>query len=445
MANVRSEPGVGPVYAQWRSQLKPITTGRADTETVNDHLVSMAGVPMPEWWVARVTDSRALLAPLQGAQRKAWWLAAASVLLVGLLAVLSMLWVARPLTQLHRRAQAILLSQNPVDDSPSHGAESELLAGALDHLEAQQLHNGHQAEFSRMQLQGILEQAPVGIVITRNEVLELLSQQASLMLGYSRAELEGQSVRQLFADDAQYDELARQMREGAATRGGYEGEFALRRKDGSLLWARVVGRMALDRRSAMAAVWVLEDVTSARDERRKPMWANSHDLLTSLPNRAAFLERVRALLAHHAEVPDSGVALLHVDLDHFTLVNDRLGHEAGDLLLRQFATLLDELVRHVGWVARLGGDEFAVVLPNCTAARAELIAEHVRASLEEWEFAYGGESSTITVSIGIVVAPTGFDEVTPWLRAADMACYYAKRAGRNRIMVREIMDKAATV
>lgn len=448
MENIKTEPGVGSVYAQWRSELKPITTGRGETVTVSNHLISMAGVPMPEWWVARVTDERALMAPLHGAQRRAWWLAAASLLLVALIAMLSMAWVALPLTRLHRRAQSILLSQHPSEDSLSPSAESDLLADALDHLEAQQQHHGHQAEFSRLQLQGILEQAPIGIVITRNDMLELLSQQASLMLGYSRAELEGQSVRQLFADDQQFEALVRQMREGAAARGGYEGEFELRRKDGSQLWARVVGRMAMDRRSAMAAVWVLEDITSARDERRKPMWAHSHDLLTNLPNRAAFLERLRALLASKAEKGgdsgDGGVVLLHLDLDHFTLVNDRLGHEAGDMLLRQFASLLDELARHVGWVARLGGDEFAVVLPNCTAERAQLIAEHVRASIAEWEFAYDGQTSMTTVSIGIVVAPADLEEVTPWLRAADMACYYAKRAGRNRIMVREVADKTAT-
>ena len=446
---IKTEPGVGQVYTQWRSELKPISTGRGETTTVNDHLVSMAGVPMPEWWVARVTDSQALMAPLHGAQRRAWWFAAASLLLVGLMAVVAMAWVALPLTRLHRRAQGILLNDNSVEDAASAFAESELLADALDHLEAQQQHHGHQAEFSRLQLQGILEQAPIGIVITRNDMLELLSQQASLMLGYSRAELEGRSVRQLFADEAHFDELARQMREGAAARGGYEGEFELRRKDGSQLWARVVGRMAIDRKSAMAAVWVLEDITTARDERRKPMWANSHDLLTNLPNRTAFQERIRSLLAHKAERgadnPDSGIVLLHLDVDHFTLVNDRLGHEAGDMLLRQFASLLDELVRHVGWVARLGGDEFAVVLPNCTAERAELIAEHVRASIEEWEFAYDGQTSMTTVSIGIVVAPCDLEDVTPWLRAADMACYYAKRAGRNRVMVREVADKATTV
>ena len=84
-----------------------------------------------------------------------------------------------------------------------------------------------------------------------------------------------------------------------------------------------------------------------------------------------------------------------------------------------------------------------MVLPNCTAERAELIAEHVRASIEEWEFAYDGQTSMTTVSIGIVVAPCDLEDVTPWLRAADMACYYAKRAGRNRVMVREVVDKAA--
>lgn len=460
LGNVKTEPGLGEVFARWNAEAKPITAGRGETLSENDHLVSLAGVSMPQWWVARVTDSRSLLAPLRGAQRKAWWLAAASVALMGLLAVLAMAWVAMPLTRVHRRAQTILSSQNPSDDTPSPLAESELLTDALDLLHAQQLHYGHQAEFSRQHLQSILEQAPIGIVITRNDTLELISQQASLMLGYARGELEGQSVKRLFANDDQYYELSNQMREGVAQRGGYEGEFSLRRKDGSLLWARVVGRVSQERRAAMAAVWLLEDVTSARDERKKPMWATSHDLLTNLPNRAAFDEHAAALLernaaqaqdgsdegmetAQAAEAAESGIALLFIDLDHFTLVNDRLGHEAGDAMLRQFASLLDELVRHVGWVARLGGDEFAVVLPDCSAERAQLIAEHVRACVEDWDFAHEGHStSDTTISIGIVVARPGLRSVMPWLRAADMACYYAKRAGRNQIMLREIADKA---
>ncbi len=445
MGNVASEPGLGEAYARWREERTPISTGRGETATIDDRLVSMAGVPMPQWWVARVTDTRALLA-LYGAQHRKLWIAAACVLTFGLLAMLIMAWVALPLTRLHRRAQAILLSQGTPESRPETSEEPDMLTGALDHLEAQQLHNGHQAEFSRLQLQGILEQAPVGIVITRNDVLEFLSQQASLMLGYSRVELEGRSVKCLFADEGKFGELERQIREGAATRRGYEGEFALRRKDGSLLWARVLGRMAFDLPSAMAAVWVLEDVAAAHDERH----GSSRDALTNLPNRSSFLERLKAQLVRNAELtraeqlsPGSGVALLFIDLDHFTLVNDRLGHEAGDLLLKQFSSMLEELVRHVGWAARLGGDEFAVVLPDCTVARAEMVAEHIRASVEAWEFSYEGELSNTTVSIGIVVAPADLEDVTPWLRAADMACYYAKRAGRNRAVIREMTDKAA--
>lgn len=449
--DVRSEPGLGPVFERWQSEHKPINTGRGDTINESDYLVSMAGVPLPQWWVARVTESGALLTPLVGAQRRSWWAAAAAVGIVTVMALAMLVWVASPLTRLHRRAQGILMSDPVTADAHPASAESELLTDALDHLEAQKQHHGHQAEFSRLQLQGILEQAPTGIVITRNETLELISQQASLLLGYARPELEGQSVRMLLAGESQADDIAQEMQDGTTKRGVYEGEIALRRKDGSLLWARVVGRMAWDRRSALVAVWVLEDITSARNERQKPGWGTSHDVLTGLPNRATFLERVRALVRKRSEqhaqgdvdaAEEQGTALLHVDLDHFTLVNDRLGHETGDMQLRQFANLLDELIRPVGWVARLGGDEFAVVLPNCSAARAEMIAEHVRASVEEWEFVFDGEATQTTVSIGIVAAPPDLDDVTPWLRAADMACYYAKRAGRNQVMLREIADKA---
>ena len=454
MGSIRNEPGLEHFYASKQAERKPISNSQADTENSAEHFVSIAGVPMPQWWVARVTDTPALLGPLGGSQRKSWWAAAMGVALVGLLAALAMVWTARPLIRLHGRAMGILGTPPGTPTQEVVAGEAALLEHALDHLVAQQEHHGHQAALSRMQLQSILEQAPTGIVITRGETLELLSQQASLMLGYARAELEGHSVRELFASEKQYQGLLQDMAYAAVIRGGYEGEIALRRKDATLLWARVVGRMGSGVHPEMAAVWVLEDITNARVEREQPLWASSHDPLTHLPNRAAFDERVNAMLlrsAHQAktqavqpgtEVQETGNAMLFIDLDHLTLVNDRAGHEAGDELLRQMASFMQELVRHVGWIARLGGDEFAVVLPDCSAERAQLVAEHIRSAIAGREFSINGQTVECSVSIGIVVAPCGLTDVTPWLRAADMACYFAKRAGRDRVMLRQIADRA---
>src|SRR5690606_36241596 len=109
-----------------------------------------------------------------------------------------------------------------------------------------------------------------------------------------------------------------------------------------------------------------------------------------------------------------------------------------DDVLRHVARLLESQVRQIGWAARLGGDEFAVVLPGCALARGQAVAEQLRASVQEWEPSYQGRSFTLGVSIGLVVLDASLQDVPSVLYAADMACYDAKRAGRNRVEMREV-------
>ena len=128
--------------------------------------------------------------------------------------------------------------------------------------------------------------------------------------------------------------------------------------------------------------------------------------------------------------------VLFLDLDHFTVVNDIAGHDAGDDVLRHVARLLASQVRQIGWAARLGGDEFAVVLPGCALARGQAVAEQLRVAVHAWEPSYQGRSFTLGVSIGLVVLDASLQDVPSVLYAADMACYDAKRAGRNRVETR---------
>jgi diguanylate cyclase (GGDEF)-like protein len=175
-------------------------------------------------------------------------------------------------------------------------------------------------------------------------------------------------------------------------------------------------------------------------------WARTHDLLTQLYNRAAFDERLGLLLAERSAWPrgrragggEGDGVVLFLDLDHFTVINDIAGHDAGDDVLRHVARLLESQVRHIGWAARLGGDEFAVVLPGCALARGQAVAEQLRASVQGWEPSYQGRSFTLGVSIGLVVLDASLQDVPSVLYAADMACYDAKRAGRNRVEMREV-------
>ena len=148
------------------------------------------------------------------------------------------------------------------------------------------------------------------------------------------------------------------------------------------------------------------------------------DVLTGLANRAAFTEALE-----HAAGP---VAVLFVDLDDFKAVNDRLGHAAGDELLREVAARLTAIAGPSGVSARLGGDEFAVMLSGLPAAEVDRIAERMVAALGE-PVRIGDADATVGASVGIADADLGQVENDTLLRSADQAMYAAKLAGKNQV------------
>lgn len=487
LGKVSDEAGLAPVYRRWLDQAQPVM-GRASTQLEAEHIVSMAGMPLPQWIVARVSPSQSLLAPLQGAQRQAWWLAAASMLLCLLLMAALMGWMAQPLAQLaHRARQMLQRATHASAEGAGHGLAWPRAGGEVGDLvrvfEGMARQGSLQQQYKSTldgQFQAVLDSAPVGIVISRRGILEVVNRQAHLMLGYSQGELQGRPARLLYASDADHARVGQRVQAEFAVHGVFDEDVCFMRKDSSPVWARVQGRAVQPDGGAQggSTVWILEDITAAREARMERAWERSHDALTQLYNRAAFDERLGLLLAeraarsvrgrrHRSETPEnrgesglSGVAadaswprtdeaaggeagagdgvVLFLDLDHFTVINDIAGHDAGDDVLRHVARLLESQVRQIGWAARLGGDEFAVVLPGCALARGQAVAEQLRASVQGWEPSYQGRSFTLGVSIGLVVLDASLQDVPSVLYAADMACYDAKRAGRNRVEMREV-------
>jgi len=142
-----------------------------------------------------------------------------------------------------------------------------------------------------------------------------------------------------------------------------------------------------------------------------------------------------------AERASSPLSVLMLDLDHFKEVNDTHGHPAGDRLLRQFASLMIETIRKSDLAARYGGEEFVVVMANTSRADAEVVADKIRAAVEEMSVRLNdGAEVQITVSIGGVTFPEGSKGARNLLDLADRALYAAKRNGRNRV---EFLDLAA--
>jgi len=182
-------------------------------------------------------------------------------------------------------------------------------------------------------------------------------------------------------------------------------------------------------------VVLIRDITQQRQDEEEIRRLAFYDPLTGLPNRRLLLDRVRQALANAARLGQYG-CLMFLDLDHFKLLNDSLGHDVGDKLLQQVATRLRSCVREGDSVARLGGDEFVVLLEglsnkaNEAAAQAELVADKILTSLAV-PYQLGTHHHSSTPSIGIVVFMQDHEGMEDLLKKADVAMYQAKAAGRN--------------
>jgi diguanylate cyclase (GGDEF)-like protein len=176
------------------------------------------------------------------------------------------------------------------------------------------------------------------------------------------------------------------------------------------------------------------DITSRVLAEQASFWQARHDHLTELPNRAHLHELIDAELERSTSRP---VTVLFLDVDGFKDVNDSLGHEVGDDLLRQLAARLTSRTRAEDTVGRLGGDEFVVLCRDCDTAGAEALAERCQGTFDE-PFVLAGRSVRLSASIGIATVGTGDvpgRRSTDLVRDADLAMYAAKAAGRNRVRV----------
>lgn len=194
-----------------------------------------------------------------------------------------------------------------------------------------------------------------------------------------------------------------------------------------------------DEHGPAGGVLSVSDVSERLSAAAELAWRASHDALTGLPNRTSLMERMTTLLS----TPDAEpVAVLFIDLDRFKLVNDTLGHAAGDLLLMTAVERILGAVRSDDMVARLGGDEFVILRMGVTEpSDAVALANRIVATLSH-PFAIGADFSYVSASIGVTVGTPG-EEASDLLRDADVALYQAKDKGRARaIMFDEAMRDA---
>jgi diguanylate cyclase (GGDEF)-like protein/PAS domain S-box-containing protein len=257
--------------------------------------------------------------------------------------------------------------------------------------------------------------------------------------GYTRDEFLAMTIEEIRPSD----DLARLRANLARERPELEASSGWRHltRDGRILDVEITSH-AITFRGRQAVLVVAQDVTARLVLERQLAHQAFHDPLTGLPNRLLFRDRLEHALARRAEHAGS-IAVLFLDLDEFKVVNDTLGHEAGDRLLVAVADRLRRCLREHDTLARLGGDEFTVLLedlpdPKMAGVLAERVTEILRTP-----FHLDDREIVVTASVGIAVPTIGAhaDEV---LRLADVAMYEAKHRGRDRVAVFDVgMDARA--
>jgi diguanylate cyclase (GGDEF)-like protein/PAS domain S-box-containing protein len=201
-------------------------------------------------------------------------------------------------------------------------------------------------------------------------------------------------------------------------------------------WAHLIASTTLDADGAPIVMLLLSDITEHRRNAEEIYRLAYYDPLTGLPNRRLLLDRLHQVKLTTTRSGQHG-ALMFMDLDHFKLVNDRLGHDMGDLLLQQVGERLKSCLREGDSVARLGGDEFVLLLAALSgngaeaASQAEVIAQKLLAALAQ-PYQLQGQVHSGTASLGIVVFKDGKGDAEILLKNADAAMYQAKHAGRNQ-------------
>lgn len=294
-------------------------------------------------------------------------------------------------------------------------------AGVCVDVTARQLSDDRYRDLVEHARDAIFAVDPLGGIVSVNRAAEELT-------GYSREELLGMGIFDLIVPE---DAEAARVTMASSLGGADESHLALSivARNGQTVCLDITGRLVTE--NGVPTRWeaIARDVTEQRRLQEQLAHQAFHDPLTGLPNRALLLDRLSNALARAGRT-GGPVAVILLDLDDFKLVNDSLGHESGDRLLRQVAGRLPQALRGGDTAARLGGDEFAFVFDRLGDEREVVaVAERILAELQA-PFDLGATTQEVTASLGIVVAHPG-EAPSTILRNADMAMYSAKASNKG--------------
>ncbi|HTY98323.1 MAG TPA: EAL domain-containing protein, partial [Rhodocyclaceae bacterium] len=329
-------------------------------------------------------------------------------------------------TRLRTKAGAVLdvsLSAAPLvgPDEEARGVLC-LLADIAERKQAQQRLVLSDTVFQNTQ-EGIVVTDGRGTIISVNPAFTAVT-------GYLPEEVIGKNPR-ILKSGRHGEDFYRAMWEDIHDWGQWQGEIWNCRKSGEIYpeWMNI---SAIRNAAGEAAYYVavFSDISLVKQSEERLHRMAHYDVLTGLPNRVLIMDRLRQALVH-ARRDGSLVGILFLDLDRFKLINDTLGHKAGDLLLKNVAQRLQGAVREQDTVGRLGGDEFTVILPELhSPVSAANVAGKILDALAA-PIAVDGHELFVTCSIGIAIYPDSGDTPDVLIKNADIAMYQAKGQGRN--------------
>lgn len=276
----------------------------------------------------------------------------------------------------------------------------------------------------------VFTQSNEGLILLDNNCnIVMVNKAFTKITGYSEEEVLGKNPR-LLSSGKHDPEFYKIMWDAITNNCSWQGELWNKRKDGTLYpqWLSIqCMRDATGRLTHYIGLFV--DMTERRKTEEKVQWLAHFDALTGLPNRTLLRDRSNLALSL-AQRRNEPLALMFLDLDGFKNVNDSLGHNIGDELLKQFASRLKGLVREQDTISRQGGDEFVLVLPNTDTGGATSIAEKLLAIAAE-PYHIEPHELNLTASIGIAMFPSDGMDFETLSCSADTAMYRTKQNGRN--------------
>jgi diguanylate cyclase (GGDEF)-like protein/PAS domain S-box-containing protein len=315
-----------------------------------------------------------------------------------------------------------------VDRVPIGGTDGDGFAGAVQEM-TDAVESTRLAEV----LEAVFETTPdlVGVTDDRGGVV-YVNPAARERFGLGDTDAHALTTDRMYppeAFDLYYAEIRPQLVRGQS----WAGIVPMYDRDGGVIdvWQTVVAGIA----PSKEVDWLVSigrDVTEQQEAQADLEYRATHDALTGLPNRTMLLDHLRLALARQ-DREERGVGIVFIDLDGFKDVNDRYGHDAGDVVLREVAERLAAVTRPSDTVARYGGDEFVVLLDGLRdgATEAEAIAQRLIDAISSVPISFG-RRVTITASAGVAIAPGRLDNPERLITAADRLMYRAKRDGGAR-------------